>query len=259
MTVGFETLNAYVDGELNAADTADVAMAIANDAQLAQQVSALTRLRSAIIEGAETPEIELQKAPANTNKTGSGLLVASIAFIAFITGSIMLSSFVDNPFLPQWYQETVNALESWPEGSDHDVPLIEATAPSGSLVGAYVPDLSAAKLFVNHVQETTVPVLGNMRVIGYRGTRGCRVILAVFAKGGSFPSERTLIQDGHSQTYAWRAGKLGYAMIADGMDANRFGLVVKSVHETTLRRLPVDAETRIALGESRRSSAPCLA
>lgn len=259
MNIGFETLNAYVDGELNAAETADVAMAIAQDASLAQQVSVLTRLRSSIIEGALSPEIELPKPPANANRPTRGLLVASIVFFAFITGSFVLSSIIDRPLSPHWYEVTLNALQNWPEDGPANAPFIEADVSSGPLSGAYVPDLSAAKLYINHVEDKMVPDVGDLRVIGYRGTRGCRVILAIFVEGGGFPSKRIFLNNRSTQTYAWKAGRLGYAMTADGMDAKRFRLVAKSVQETTMRRLPVDAKTRLALGESRQRSAPCQA
>ena len=67
-----------------------------------------------------------------------------------------------------------------------------------------------------------------------------------------------MVRNGDIRAYAWRAGRLGYAIIADGMDVSRFRLIVDIVRETTLRHQAVDAETRIALGESRRRSAPCL-
>jgi hypothetical protein len=51
---------------------------------------------------------------------------------------------------------------------------------------------------------------------------------------------------------------MGYAIIADGMDVSRFRLIVETVRETSLRHQAVDAETRIAVGESRRRSSPCL-
>tara|TARA_B100000315_G_scaffold233897_1_gene247453 strand:- start:1318 stop:2106 length:789 start_codon:yes stop_codon:yes gene_type:complete len=257
--ITFETLNSYVDGELNAADTAEVAAAIAHDPHLARQVAVLTKLHSSIIETAETPEIEQLHAPAKRSRTGPGLLAAGIAFLIFISGAVLISSSFDRPVLPQWYEVTANALERWPDRPSEKAPVMEITEPAGSFAEAYVPDLLAAKLFINHVEEKTVSVLGSLRVIGYRGTRGCRIVLTIFADGGSFPVGRTFLQDGNIQAYAWRAGRLGYAMIADGMDAERFNLVVKTVHETTLRRLPLDAKTRVALGESRQRSVPCLA
>jgi hypothetical protein len=66
-----------------------------------------------------------------------------------------------------------------------------------------------------------------------------------------------MVRNGDIRAYAWRAGRLGYAIIADGMDVSRFRLIVETVNETTPRHQAVDVETRVALGESRRRSAPC--
>lgn len=257
-TIGFETLNAYVDGELDSAETADVALAIAGNPHLAQQVAVLTRLRSAVIEAAQTPEIDLHRAPAERTRPGRAMLAASIAILAVLAGSMLLLSSDDRPIPPGWFEVATNLLESWPEKSDPNALPSNAVDSAGSLARAYVPDISAAKLTINHVMERTDPAMGRLMVIGYRGTRGCRVALAIFADGGSFPVERTLVRDGGIRAYAWRAGRRGYAIIADGMDVSRFRLIARSVNETTMRHQPVDAETRVALGESRRRSTPCL-
>ena len=131
--------------------------------------------------------------------------------------------------------------------------------PNASLARVYIPDLSAAELFINHVKHRVASSADGLVVIGYRGTRGCRVALVVFDDSGSFPTEMTLARDGNRRAYAWRAGRLGYAIIADGMDVSRFRLIVETVFEATLRHQEEDAETRVALGESRKSSVPCLA
>ncbi len=255
----FEKLNAYVDGELDSVETADVASAIAGNPRLAQQVAALTRLRSAVIDAAETPKIDLLQAPAKWKGPGRRMLAAGIAFLIFSAGSMLFFSFDDRPTQLRWFEVAATFLENWPDKPDRNALPMAGLRPVGSPARAYVPNLSAAKLTINHVAERTDSPMGALTVIGYRGTRGCRVILAVFADGGSFPIERTLVRKEDIRAYAWRAGRWGYAIIADGMDVPRFSLIAKTAHEITLRRQPADTETRVALGESRRRSVPCLA
>ncbi len=261
--IGFEILNAYVDSELEAATAANVALAIAENPHLAQQVAVLTKLRSAVIGSVESPNIHLQPASVFWNRPRMAMLAASIALLIFITGSVLLSSSFYSPAPPQWFAVAANSLKNWPNKSDENIPsmgLFEPVVlPNASLVRVYIPDLSAAKLFINHVKQKADPSAGGLVVIGYRGTRGCRVALVVFDDGGSFPAEMALARDGNRRAYAWRAGRLGYAIIADGMDVSRFRLIVKTVFEATLHHQEVDAETRVALGESRKSSVPCLA
>lgn len=257
--ISFEILNAYVDGELNKADAADVALYIANDPDLARQVAILTRLRSSVMEAVEVPEINLIQQPAIKKPMVAGLLVASIALLALVGGWMLFSSSSVQPLLPQWYEETAKALDNWPEKSETSFPLLQTTVPTGSLTGAYVPDLTAAKLYINHVEEKRSLNMGSLRVVGYRGTRGCRVILTIFANGGKFPKDKIMLEIGGLHAFAWKAGSFGYAIIADGMDAERFRLIADTAEDTTLRHLPVDAETRLALGLNRERSAPCRA
>ena len=61
--IEFDKLNAYVDGELDAQESASVAQAIADDPGLARRVSSLTRLRSSVAEGLEAPVIPLPEPP----------------------------------------------------------------------------------------------------------------------------------------------------------------------------------------------------
>ncbi|MEE8393841.1 MAG: hypothetical protein V3R66_05800 [Rhodospirillales bacterium] len=260
--IGFEILNAYVDNELDRASAAKVSLAIAGDPHLAKQAAVLTRLRSAVIENAQSSNIRLHPASVIGNRPGIGMLAASIALLTFITGSILLSFSYDHPALPQWFTVAANSLESWPNEPDEGIPSTDLIEPvalvNGSLARVYIPDLTAAKLFINHIEERTSTSAGSLKIIGYRGTRGCRVVLVVFVDSISFPAEMTLARDGLSRAYAWRAGPLGYSIIADGMDVSRFRLIVETVFEATRRHQAVDAETRVALGESRKNSASCL-
>lgn len=257
----FERLNAYVDGELDSAEAADVALAIAGNPRLAQQVAALSRLRSAVIEAAETPVIDFLQAPVKPKDPSRRMFAAGIAFLIFLAGSILFFASDDRLTSLRWFEVTASFLQNWPDKPDRpkrNTLSMDGLRPAGLLAQAYVPDLSAAKLTINHVVKRTESPLGGLKVIGYRGTRGCRVILAVFADGVSFPIKRALLRKKDIRAYTWRAGRWGYAIIADGMDVPRFRLIAKIVHEMTLRHQPADTETRVALGESRRRSAPCL-
>ncbi|MBT3305927.1 MAG: hypothetical protein HN377_05525, partial [Alphaproteobacteria bacterium] len=59
--ITFEILNAYVDGELDSASTAEVARAVAEDGELARQVAAISRLRSVLADSLEAPAQSLPR------------------------------------------------------------------------------------------------------------------------------------------------------------------------------------------------------
>ncbi|MCH6588383.1 MAG: zf-HC2 domain-containing protein, partial [Proteobacteria bacterium] len=55
----WQTLSAYVDGELSAAEAAEVARALADDRTLAGRVASLTRLKATVQDMGEAAEITL--------------------------------------------------------------------------------------------------------------------------------------------------------------------------------------------------------
>ena len=59
--ITFEILNAYVDGELDASTTADVARAVAEDSELASQVAALSHLHSVLADSLNAPPQSMPK------------------------------------------------------------------------------------------------------------------------------------------------------------------------------------------------------
>lgn len=83
--VDFESLNAYIDGELDLARRAKIAEAIARGPLLAQQVAALTRLKSEVAKFVHAPDLELilpQRRPRPLRQPVviiAGILVAIIA------------------------------------------------------------------------------------------------------------------------------------------------------------------------------------
>ena len=125
---------------------------------------------------------------------------------------------------------------------------------------AHVPDLSASRLTISMI--TTIPASGAdgpALHIGYTGTRGCHVSLWISPAGGNLGPRLVERRAGPLRSFVWRAGSLAYVLINSGMDEGRFSLLARTVHRATLERLPLDAETRMALRESREASMPCSA
>ena len=88
--ITFEMLNAYVDGELDATAAAEVAGAVAKDSELAREVAALSRLRSAVNESFEAPSLSI---PATRAAKGRVLAIAaSIALAMLIAGSTLFAT-----------------------------------------------------------------------------------------------------------------------------------------------------------------------
>jgi len=256
--ISFETLNAYVDGEMDQAAAADVARAIAEDPALAHEVAALSRLRSAVAESIEAPPITIAAPPSITGRGTA--IAASVALMVFITGSFLVSTLDRSPGA-SWLARTWQVHRGWSleGGAARTRPALQFAHFAGAVPGAYVPDLSASRLSLVHA--AVVPFTGKRQALlaGYRGTRGCKISLLVFPSPASLGETLEPLRDGGNEAYGWRAGSLGYVILSDGMDSGRFKLLAETVLSASRQHLPFDKETRIALRNSRDKSAPCMA
>ena len=256
--ITFEMLNTYVDGELDAAATAEVARAVAENPTLAREVAALSRLRSAVAESVEAPPISVPAPPSATGRRTA--IAAGISFALFVAGSVLVFN-LDRNVGADWLARAWQMHRGW---SIEDVTA-QPRSPSllvryaEAVPGAYVPDLSASRLSLIHA--TVAPFTGQRRALlaGYRGTRGCKISLVVFRSLDALGEALSPFRDGKNEAYGWRAGPLGYIIMSDGMDSGRFRLLAESVRETSRQHVPFDKETRLALRQSRDKSAPCMA
>jgi hypothetical protein len=255
--VTFDLLNAYVDGELDAAQAAKVARAVADDPALAREIAALSRLRLAVADGIDAPAIALPKVAGPRRPMAAA--AASIAFALFLGGTAFLFG-IDRPTAGAgWLAEAWQAHLTWSAGQAAAPSAVIRMRQVGHFANAYVPDLTASRLTLIHSEVRAMADGEQALLAGYRGTRGCKVSLVVFpAKGDLIEALRPFRRDGQ-EAYGWRVGHLDYLMLSDGMESRRFGLLAESVHAGSRRHAPFDAETRTALRESRDSSAPCSA
>ena len=253
----FELLNAYVDSELDKATTTEIARAVADDPRLARQVASLSRLRSALADGVDVPPLTVTPpAPAGSPKTA---IAASIAFLMFVAGSVLVSTF-DRSLRADILQHAWQLHNGWSidqKATQTRTGIVRA-GYAKTFSKVYIPDLSAARLSLVHV--VVKPFSGSRKALlaGFRGTRGCKISLTVFPAPLSIGEELSTIRDGSNEGYIWRTGSVGYILMSDGMDSARFKMLAKSVHQTSLQHLPFDQQTRMALRKSRDNSAPCL-
>ncbi len=256
--ITFEMLNAYVDGELETAAAAEVARAIARDSALAREVAALSHLRSAVAESVEAPPLSVTAPPSTTGRGTA--IAASIAFVVFIAGSVLVS-YLDRNAGADWFARAWQIHRGWSiEGVTAQTRATLLLAQYAEAVpGAYVPDLSSSRLSLVHASVSSFAGQRRVLLAGYRGTRGCKISLLVFRSLGALGEALSPFHAGNNEAYGWRAGPLGYFIMSDGMDSGRFRLLAESVRDTSRKHVPFDQETRIALRKSRDKSAPCTA
>jgi anti-sigma factor RsiW len=269
----WETLNAYVDGELPASEAAEVARALAQDRALADQVASLTRLKAATQDtvGSLGGAVEITL-PAPEDRRRWPLAVAASLVLAVAIG-LAAASFGSwqGAQPPAWVVQARALHDSWVLAQDPEprdvgsvVVVAQAKGAASGFLKAYLPDLSSARLTLTYLETVTLFQGGNLGKgaalhAGYRGTRGCKVSLLVLPSGAALPRRLTRRDDAALRAFAWRAGPLGYLLVAEGMDEERLALIAETVHLATLENSPFDTETRTALRESREHSQPCQA
>lgn len=272
MTPSWETLNAYVDGELPAGRAAEVAHALARDRKLADRVVCLTQLKAAVQETVRNLEETIVIVVPGRLRRGwrPVALAASLVLAAAVGLAAIFMPRQGEP--PEAWVVQAHALhDAWivapdvtPLGIGGVVLMAQAQAGGKDYLRAYLPDLTSAKLILTRVETVTLPqgngLAGGVALhAGYRGSRGCKVSLLILPGGETLPRELTRRDDAALRVFAWQTGSLGYLLVAEGMDETRLELIAATVYRTTLEHSPFDAETRTALRESRDRSAPCLA
>lgn len=265
-------LSAYADGELSPSDAAGVARAVAEDPALADQVATLARLKATVEELGQAPFPTGLAARSVANPEGKdpaarplrrtwawlGAAAATAAFV--VLAAALMTPANREAAQPAWRDFAVQLHHGWARaGPDATAePSADALLVSLSHLGqaAQVPDLSGARLTVGYL-EAIASDHGQGLHVGYRGSRGCRVSLIVLPAVAGLPQEPVPLAGAGDQHYAWRVGGLGYALLASGMDPKHYRVVLRTVHEASLKQAPVGAETRVALAESRARSRPC--
>lgn len=258
-TTSPETLNAYVDGELDAEAAARVMEAAARDPEIARRISMLMKMKAAVAADVDVPPITLNASPRPCR--GLRRLAMAASVVLTIAAGAVAFTFTGTDDA-SGIAGAADAHRAWTAQIGRGAGPVAADGvdlPELAAWQAYVPDLRAARLQIAHVGQKTGPAGEKVLVVGYLGSRGCKVTLAVsraFDQPGADPQSVTV--DGLAG-YAWRLGEHGYVVLAEGMSAARLRGIARGIWEGTRRRLPLSDETQTALQNDRASTPPCRA
>ncbi len=251
----FERSNAFVDNELDRNARGEVLDAAANEPRLAKELSDLNRLKSAVEDSVDVPDISLPASPARRGK-GYRVAMAVAACLALFAvvgiGWWFMPSGAPSHGVPVAW--AIAAHGSWSDAGPRAM-----LRPANMRLDAHVPDLSSAKLRIAHIGELKTPDGMPALVVGYLGTRGCRVTLLVDPAPEGLGEKAVRFEVDRLYGVVWRAGNLRHVILAEGMAQARFQLIAETVRRSSLERLPLDDPTRIALAHSRAVSPPCAA
>jgi anti-sigma factor RsiW len=260
---GWQKLNAYVDGELDAREAADVANAAAYDTETADQISLLYSLKGGIHEAFPPAPADLMSVLPSPRSRRLPTAVIAILAAAIAACILLVAGPADAPS-PRPQDDLFAAArvlhDQWlvQEAADRvDTPpvVLAALTRFGRL--PVVPDLDSTGLSIGLF---SVSDLSGARLlqIGYRGQHGCHLSLFVFP-AEKLPVVAFRVSDRLERVHAWRIEDLGYLLFARGMDENRFSLIAEKVEHSTRVKAPLDERARQQLAENKRKSARCEA
>jgi len=260
------TLNAYVDGELDARQASAVAEAAGSDAAVAEQIACLYRLKGVMPAVPPAAPADLRDhLPKPRRRPVAGILAAA-AVVILVVGVALIQALgatpEDSTRLPGPALAAARTLhldwlatDSGPNAGAP--PSLVLAAMSQFNRPPVIPDLTSSKLTIERVTVTDQPD-GQVLQVGYRGNHGCHLSLFIFANG-TLPSRLVREDRGTERAYGWEVADLGYLLFAVGMDSARYDLIARKVEEATRSGTPFDDKTRQALAESKAKSASCVA
>ncbi len=235
-------LNAFVDGELPAAEAAQVAAAIAADPELAQSAARLHRIKAALGSACADLPLPATPQPARRGSFAPARLAACFGLAAMVL--LLVASVPGSaPNLP---------VRELPRLAHHDQWLAHAGAQTELALPAGAewmePVMSASGLQLVHYEQ------GPERThFGFKGPNACRLSLFVSAPDRIVASLQMALSD-EIQHAHWHSGGYAFEMIARDMATARFATVAAGLQQGS-RAHEDDAGLRVALLQSARL--PC--
>ncbi len=254
--IDWQTLNAYVDGELPPATMARVATALATDRELARQMAELRRLKSALFASAPgpCPPIDLRLRRRWRPLPVAASVLAAALLITLLAG-------LPGPGQRDPLGRVAAAHQTWLETP------VSAQSVTGRLLksnldrlrlDAYIPDLAPAGLRYDGIRRLGRGEGAGLHV-GYLGSHGCRVSLVVLPGGGHrLGAGIRVFEHPAGRVYGWRVRDNAFYLMAPRMDPARLAQVVLVVQRMTRAHTPMDRHTTLALNQARTSARPCV-
>jgi len=227
-------LNAFIDGELSAADRVAVAERFATDPDFARAHLTLARLKACVTAGVDgDAAVALPARRRRMPRLAIAAAAAAIACVAVLAGADLLRR--KAPDGTESSPATLVGLTNLPA---------HALLPHLDLAG-----LSLAAISVE--PDRTGQAGGGPSVVAtYRGPHGCRLDLAAGPAGRDLP-----LAQGSSR-HGWTVGEVRYELVAHGMPRWRFALIAEAAEKAT-RSGPLPQTLERRLREARASAPPC--
>ena len=258
----FETLSAYVDGELDAESAARIARLIAADERIARRVAKLHEMHAAV--GSLVPDVVLLPripealARQRARPAARGRLVAAAAAMIVAAGIGGLLWEMHGRLSPgegnggAFLERVIERHDGWAKSSAEGIG--EATLP-GELEG---PVLMRAGLLLAYRDSWQDGQGRSIVHTGYVGPRGCKLSLFEVSPLNRVARPDAPLEIAVSEALLkarWHVREADYVLVARQMDEGRFALLASVLKETTETR-SAPAPDRVAQLDAARQ--PCF-
>ncbi len=250
----WETLNAYVDGELSSEQEAWVKNCCKDNPNITSEIARLVILKKAL---ASQPEAEKRSSWVGESgkwKVAGGAGVLALTLVLFLTMSL-LGGYGPSSFQSWAYENHENLSDRSFVVTDLQHTPIIAASVSGSV---QAPDLTGSKLYL--VDLSIKPFGDNDGIVmHYRGLRGCRVsFLLVPMKGEQESSSETRVAQEKVISDFWVGKRFRFGLMATGMDESRFKSISSFLKQQGEKNLPTTVEEQHAMREVYETSNSCV-
>jgi anti-sigma factor RsiW len=244
----WQALNAYADGELTGEARARLQARLAEDPAAQASLDQITAVKRVLAAGRPAGE------PADRSWRRPAAALAACVVAALLGLAAYL------PVAPDlsWQERLVAGHV----GLSDETFVVEQNRPlpvvsSRRLNDFAVPDLRASRLYLvtaRSRQDDGAEYL----YMHYRGLRGCSLTIAAVSPlaPGSGAGEAWAPAQGRLFA-GWQAGRMGFAVIAEGMDEARFLAIADYVKAAIAESLEPEDPLRTAMAETYRAALPC--
>ncbi len=232
--ISWESLNAYVDGELAPADAAAVALAAARDPAIAARIASLAKLRSVVraLPQEQAPPLVLpsvfmpQRRAAALVAWAACLMMAAVlaAGVNWLTGRDVAAG--------EGLAAAVLAQREWLASSKPGPRLhVNLIADDHGLL-----DLSAASLRLAYLSLDPVGAKGGGVLAGYIGPNGCRLGFWMGRKRPARTRSPHRADREGLKISTWISNEREYALISLDLDSGRLDEIAEIVASLPLVR-----------------------
>lgn len=242
-----DMLNAYVDGELPAAQAARISDALPYDRALAQRVAAIHRLKAASVQAFDDITPPPLPVPATPVRWGRKAVAAALAGLVVLGGALWTPPPAPIPDLAKLIETSPQQAHAvWLHAA---IPGDRPAHPDGFDWIAGITRASGLELV--HLSGWGSDGLH----LGYLGSNACRLSLFI-QPGAGANTTLDMHLDDQLQQARWVTSGLRFDLIAHDMDTARFATIATTAHQKSHDNLPANA-AQIALINAARL--PCLA